>query len=527
MMRRDNSKQTTYAQQRTATVGEVTQERTVTPDERDLFQQDVSLFYKYVVCSPLWMSASLASLTLLTQVVLYEAPAQKRYEAGLLPMKEGEMFVVRLDWVPFLVVFFEALIIYATDHLGDAKKNNKHKKAAGNLRWIRLLRSVGLVGLIVILVLQRSVPGVILVVIHASLGLLYSKNLWKYQDCTSFGSRNPTVQKSFPAEEIASRASFLSRPTVKRVRLKDIPYFKSVFVAMTVTLMVVACPLVLYRDDNFATHEYSQTEVWKDIVVQQPLLMFQLCATIFVLSLVVENLQDIRDVVEDWKAGTKTLPVGMGIRKTKIFLVAFTGAAQFIHFLPVHFGFHGPHVALVGTFFIVKPLLLSFGRKTPPHWFTYLEALHCLPILQNWILRSWFGLDEAFLTEPNESNPVPWHLPLTIISGSFVIHRDMCYLNSTMDKDDLRLHHREGYHLITLVGNLAALVSGAGVVLMCTHLLNIASKSDSMSTSASLVLILATGTWVVFIWHVIASMWSEIKLESTREKLPKRRFSTN
>lgn len=406
----------------------------------------LSFLYRYIIKSSLFISANIASLTLLVQVVLFhqtdvavamDAPAKAW--TGIRPF-EANKLGFQLDWAPFFLVFFEALVIYTTDHIRDSV-NTKQKREAQPIQWMKFLRLVGLVGMAMVLLLRRSIGGVALVVGHLGLGVLYAKPIfWHHRHCQRQEIATSEMKNGddFINSTDGSNAFFLCADKATCFRLKDIPYFKSIFVSLCVTFMVVACPFVL--DRGATTEQFVPGKLWKMGVQRQPLLFGQLCFTIFTMQITMENLQDMRDVKEDRRSGTKTLPVGMGLRQTKLLLLScYVMVGIILHTLPAMFDWYrGPHGSLIFAMFLVLVLVIGIGNRTGNIVFSYIEVMLSLPLLVHWVMSGWLGID-PFLAPPSEADPCPWHLPVMVTLFMSINHCYSWYLNSQHDTCDQKL----------------------------------------------------------------------------------------
>ena len=408
------------------------------------------LFHDYVIDSSLLMLAGLASLTLFTQIVLYHKPQQTATTTTTQVIQNNGGFSVELDWMPFWVVFFEALLIYTTDHLRDYRKlqvskrlheNVNCKKAYNNIAWVKILQKLGAIGLLSALCWRPSFAGVLLVLGHLSLGVLYAFPLKQF--CIG------------PKRENAQQPVFSQR----KLRLKDIPYFKSFFVAWTVSIMVIACPLVYYRDPTTGVDSWIQGF---HVATRQPTLLLQVWTVIFVMALFVENAQDVRDIAEDWANGTKTLPVGFGIRRTKEFLfLAIPSVVTFVMLLDFATDNHGFHVCCVGPHALYCSMLSQMGRRSPARYFSYFETIYLTPLVAHLIVNVWLGLD-PFMVPPSilgPDAPLPWHFPLMLSVQIWIAYCNFTYFLSDQDRDDLVLSERRNE------GSWAVLISSAGMII--------------------------------------------------------------
>ena len=107
----------------------------------------------------------------------------------------------------------------------------------------------------------------------------------------------------------------------------------------------------------------------------------QLALYIMVLALVVENFQDVRDIEEDTKAGTITLPVNFGVQQMKILFMALnftTFIAQQLILPDNNMG--GFHFLLIAIHGLTVTLITQICRNLPIKWFFYMEALYMVPL---------------------------------------------------------------------------------------------------------------------------------------------------
>ncbi|MEK8018760.1 MAG: UbiA family prenyltransferase [Candidatus Parabeggiatoa sp.] len=259
-----------------------------------------ALFIELFVYSSIWMAGVIASVTLYTQTVLL---SKKVLLAAPL---------TSFDFNPVIAVFVEGVVIYTADHLRDLKKqetadvNNIHKRRLSFRKtWMKLLCVGGTCTLIYIFFISSWVV-VALFLSHIFLGLLYAMPLSRL--------RFP----HHPSINIHGATHLIPVQTGIQFRLKDIAFLKSFYVAACVTFMTVAAPIAFFSMGTTAIP-------WG--------AMLQLSLFIFTTSLIIENLQDCRDIRDDWKNGTKTLPVGMGIRRTKLFLIYVNALYSLVHLL--------------------------------------------------------------------------------------------------------------------------------------------------------------------------------------------------
>jgi 4-hydroxybenzoate polyprenyltransferase len=179
-------------------------------------------------------------------------------------------------WEPAALVFASGMFIYNLDHVADARVQEIPDAEAQ--RYFRhplvLLLLVGSAVATGLLVGQAPRPAQWIFGGYASVGLLYG----------------------LPVLPVPTRAGLRWR------RLKEIPWFKGWLVAGTITTGTVLLPAA-----------WGGAPIGLDLL---PLAIF-----VFVFGATNTHMFDVRDLASDERSGVHTLPVAVGVRRTKLALV--------------------------------------------------------------------------------------------------------------------------------------------------------------------------------------------------------------
>lgn len=279
------------------------------------------VFLELFVHSSLWMAFSLASLVLFVQLSCTGGVG------AAVPLSTA---LHALDYRPFWTGVLESLAVYTLDHVRDGRMHDddENTRKSGIIRF----------RLAMLLVLCVS----------AMMGFL---------GCL-FAARSARVVLSFLAHLALC---------VGYVKLKPrMPYMKAAYVSLLVVFLAFAAPTA------YAPALLSGVGVSA---------LLRMGAVIFCVAFTVENLQDLRDVVEDRKAGVVTLPSGLGRHQAGQLLLAVQVACALLHVLSGALG----RLPLRPDMLVVYALCILgsrvFGPKMPRSLFQVaLEPLYATPL---------------------------------------------------------------------------------------------------------------------------------------------------
>uniref|UniRef100_A0A7S4PMC4 Uncharacterized protein n=2 Tax=Guillardia theta TaxID=55529 RepID=A0A7S4PMC4_GUITH len=199
--------------------------------------------------------------------------------ASLVPFVQ-KLLLLELNLTPMFLGFAEALAVYSIDRYRD----NLQCKDLRAQQLVERSKRLFVVGSCCFTLLFLTAPlGTKLVfLVHLSLGLLYAMRL-------------PVL--------ISSRSE---RTTW---RIKELPCSKAFFVAFSTSFMALFAPLAYAN-----SRRLPAGPAWRESA--------QALTLVFLISFSVENLQDVRDLDSDRAAGTVTLALKLGVRRTKCLLTS-------------------------------------------------------------------------------------------------------------------------------------------------------------------------------------------------------------
>lgn len=192
--------------------------------------------------------------------------------------------VSQLDLRPFWAGACESIAVYSADHLRDMSKaaasmdggklGSSSALPRRRAAMLRALLAASLAGFTLNVAAMRSWRVVAVFCVHVALCITYAK----------------------------------LKPRM--------PYLKAVFVSLCVVYMAVAAPAA-----------------YAPAVLQAlgPAALSRLLLLVFCISFTIENLQDVRDIREDRKAGVVTIPSGLGSSRSAHVLLAVQAAGLAFH----------------------------------------------------------------------------------------------------------------------------------------------------------------------------------------------------
>jgi 4-hydroxybenzoate polyprenyltransferase len=161
----------------------------------------------------------------------------------------------------------------------------------------------------------------------------------------------------------------------KRVRLRNLWYFKTIMLVLTWTFVTVLLPFLEYENDSVI---YPAHNVYSTLFV----LLF-LKRLLFMIALAI--VFDIRDFDYDRRDNVKTIPVMFGIVRARrvIFIlmamIALVGVTQIV----LIEGFNIAHIAVNLLFPVIAYYLINQSLRYPTDYFysIFVDGIMCLELL--------------------------------------------------------------------------------------------------------------------------------------------------
>jgi 4-hydroxybenzoate polyprenyltransferase len=171
----------------------------------------------------------------------------------------------------------------------------------------------------------------------------------------------------FPLAFAAGLLCFYSRPIPGAgFRLKDLPYLKSLLAPAAIAIVLVPWPAL--ESGNVPRQRECLVFSWIFLILTINALIF-----------------DYRDIVGDRLNGTKTIPAGLGHRRTRGLLILLSAALVFVSIALSWLRLAGPFMPGTLTFGCAV-LLWSLRRRAPPALLSLLaDSLLFLPAIGEWL----------------------------------------------------------------------------------------------------------------------------------------------